>query len=235
MKALSNLDSSSKIKTKSPIDELLGGGIEKRTVTQFYGPPGSGKTNISLNLAVQVAKSGKKVAYIDTEGGISIDRVKQLSNGDFNKIAENIIVFEPNSFQEQGDDLKTVESWLSANVDDIDILILDSAVALYRLKEEKRSKLHNKDLGKQMGALARMARRYNMAVVITNQIYSTFDEEREGAIKPVGGTILKYWSKIIVELSKSQRDGKRKATLRRHKSIGEGKTTEFSITNEGIE
>lgn len=235
MKTLANINNLSKISTDSSLDLILGGGIEKRNITQFYGPPGSGKTNISLNLAVKVAKEGKKVAYIDTEGGISIDRVKQLANEDFDKIANNIVVFEPNSFQEQINNLKSIESWINSNGEDIDLIIIDSAVALYRLKEGKNSKLINRELGIQMGTLSRLSRKYNIAVVITNQIYSTFEVEGSVTVTPVGGTILKYWSKIIVELSKSDMNGQRIATLKRHKTIAEGKSTKFAITNSGIE
>ncbi len=234
MKTLSNMVNSSKIETDSSLDTLLGGGIEKRNITQFYGPPGSGKTNIALTLAVKVAKEGKKVAYIDTEGGISIDRIKQLAQDDFDKISPNIIVFEPNSFEEQIGNLKTIEGWLNSKVDEIDLIVLDSAVALYRLNEGK-SQLLNKELGVQMGILARLARKYDIAVLITNQIYSTFEDEKASSIRPVGGTILKYWSKIIIELSKSEMDGARIATLKRHKSIAEGKNTSFKIVNSGIE
>ena len=76
MKILSNMTDQEKISTNSPLDELLDGGIEKRTITQIYGPPGVGKTNICLNIAIGVAKRGKKVVYIDTEGGISVDRIR---------------------------------------------------------------------------------------------------------------------------------------------------------------
>lgn len=233
MKTLSNLENPYKIKTNSSLDLILGGGIEKRNITQFYGPPGSGKTNISLNLAVQIAKKGKKVIYIDTEGGLSIDRVKQLAQEEFDRIANNIIIFEPNSLEEQTEDLKKIESWLSSNVVDVDLIILDSVVALYRLNEGK-SKALNKELGVQMWILSKLSRKYNVAVIITNQIYSTFEDEKPISIKPVGGTILMYWSKTILELSKSDIDGKRMATLKRHKTIAEGKNTNFTITNYGI-
>ena len=83
MKILSNMTNQEKISTNSPLDELLDGGIEKRTITQVYGPPGVGKTNICLNIAIGVAKRGKKVVYIDTEGGISVDRIRQISGEDF--------------------------------------------------------------------------------------------------------------------------------------------------------
>lgn len=232
MKVLANFKNSSKIPTESAIDEILGGGVEKGSITQFYGPPGSGKTNISLKLAIQVANNGGKVAYIDTEGGISIDRVKQIANGDFDRIANNIVVFEPNSFKEQETNLKTVESWFNSNSEYVDLIILDSAVALYRLNDGDSSTL-NKDLGKQMGLLSKISRKYHVAIVITNQIYSGFDDGLED-IRPVGGTILKYWSKVIIQLEKSEIDGQRIATLKRHRNMPEGIATKFSILNDGI-
>ena len=80
MKVLANFEDNHKIPTNSSIDNLLNGGFEKGTVTQIFGPPSSGKSNIALCLAVNVAKSGKKAIYMDTEGGISIDRIKQREN-----------------------------------------------------------------------------------------------------------------------------------------------------------
>lgn len=233
MKVLSNVKGKDKIPTNSPLDLILDGGIERRSITQFYGPPGSGKTNIALNLAVQVAKNDKKVAYVDTEGGISVDRIKQLSKSDFQKVAGNIVVFEPNTFEEQEDDLKIIESWISSNKDDVDLLIIDSAVALYRLIEVKNSK-SNKDLGRQMGQLSSISRKFNVAVVVTNQIYASFDDDSDNVV-PVGGTILQYWSKAIIELKRSLVISKRTAILRRSKTSVEGKTVEFKITDEGIE
>ena len=90
MKTLSDLENTSKIQTNSRIDELLDGGIEKGIITQIFGPPSSGKSNIALALAVNVAKQGKKSIYIDTEGGISLDRIKQIARSDFSKILKYI-------------------------------------------------------------------------------------------------------------------------------------------------
>ncbi|MFB6254834.1 MAG: ATPase domain-containing protein, partial [Halobacteriaceae archaeon] len=56
-----------------PLDSLLGGGIERGTVTQIYGPPASGKTNIALNTAIETAVEDGTAVYIDSEG-VSIDR-----------------------------------------------------------------------------------------------------------------------------------------------------------------
>lgn len=149
-------------------------------------------------------------------------------------MAGNIVVFEPNTFEEQEDDLKIIESWISSNKEDVDLLIIDSAVALYRLIEIKNFK-SNKDLGRQMAQLSRISRKFDVAIVVTNQIYASFDDEDSDSVKPVGGTILQYWSKAIVELEKSPIIGKRVAILKRSKTASEGETIEFKITDKGIE
>ncbi|ADC46356.1 DNA repair and recombination protein RadB [Methanobrevibacter ruminantium M1] len=231
MKILSTMQDYEKISTNSPLDELLDGGIDKRTITQIYGPPGVGKTNVSLNIAVNVARSGKKVIYIDTEGGISVERIKQISGEDFDNVAKNIVVFEPTSFKEQEEDLELIEDWLASNNSEVELIVLDSAVALFRVEDDKsRSHL----LGKQMQQLAKFAVDYDLAVLVTNQIYASFEEDSD-EMAPVGGTIIQYRSKIIIELKREEGSSERIAILKRHKTRREGLAIHFSITNNGIE
>ncbi|WP_286473835.1 DNA repair and recombination protein RadB [Methanobacterium sp. CWC-01] len=231
MKDLSHISANDKISTASPLDRLLGGGVEKGCITQFYGPPGSGKTNIVLNLAVQCARNGKRSIFVDTEGGLSIERVKQISGPDFQEVASRILVFEPSTFSEQDQVLKRIEEMFQSG-EKADLLVLDSAVALYRVKEGDSFSL-NQELGKQMGLLLRIARRFNVAVVITNHVYSRFDGD--GMVEPVGGTILKYRSKIMVELARGDLNGERFAVLKRHRSRPEGLQTRFRIVDSGLQ
>ncbi len=230
MNTLSEIQKNDKIPLACSIDSIIGGGIEKGSITQFYGPPGSGKTNIALKMLVQCAKNGKKAVFIDTEGGLSIERMKQIAGDQFDDIAGNIIVLEPTTFEEQDEAIKKIEHSIKSGEENIDLIILDSAVALYRLEEGGQTEI-NRDLSKQMGLLSMIARKYDIAVVVTNHIYSIFDEE--GAIEPVGGTILKYWSKIIVELAKDE-NGERFAVLKRHRSKPDGLKVKFEIVNNGL-
>ena len=233
MKVLANFEDNHKIPTNSSIDSLLNGGFEKGTVTQIFGPPSSGKSNLALFLAVTVDKTGKKAIYVDTEGGISIDRIKQIAGDDFSKVANNIMVFEPTSFQEQGENIGAIELWLRKNHESTDLFILDSAVALYRVDDMKSSRL-NKELGKQMGKLSKIARSYDVAVIVTNQVYNAFDDEGNNDTKAVGGMILQYWSKVIIQLERGDQTNQRIATLKRHRSIEEGRQVVFRITSRGI-
>lgn len=227
------LGENGRLPTGSSIDSILGGGVERGTITQFYGPPASGKTNIAIKLAVETSKRDKKTIFIDTEGGISVERIKQVSGSSFERVADNIIVFEPSSFTEQGEAIQRTLNVLKNHGDSVDLIVLDSAVALYRLKEGNGSNF-NVDLGRQLFLLLQMARRFDLAVVITNQIYSLRGDDGVERVSPVGGTLLRYWSKTIVELEMGDRPGERIAVLRRHRNRPEGLRTSFRIVPEGI-
>ncbi|WP_406662620.1 DNA repair and recombination protein RadB [Methanolobus sp. ZRKC3] len=211
-----------------PLDEMLGGGFEAGVVTQIFGEAGSGKTNLCLQLAVECVKKGKKAIYIDTEA-ISPHRFKQIAGENAKEIAQHIIIFEPHSFEEQYAATKEIEKLIS---DKIGLIIVDSATAFYRfeLDQEDSSIRTRRELSNQIGFLHGIARKHNLVVVITNQVYS---DVVTGKVKPIGGTGIEHISKTILQFEKIG-EGTRRAKLWKHRSIPEGRTCEFTITNEGI-
>src|SRR3989344_7170664 len=91
-----------KISTGSfDLNEWLSGGYDTDVITMIAGPPGSGKTNFCILASCSQSKNGKKVIFMDTEGGFSVDRVKQIV-GEENKekILEKIFLLNPRSFEE---------------------------------------------------------------------------------------------------------------------------------------
>src|SRR3989344_4866501 len=97
-----NSKKTEKISTGSfDLNKWLYGGYEKDIITMIAGPPGSGKTNMAILASCSQSKKGSKVIFIDTEGGFSVDRVKQIIGEDYEKILENILLLMPTNFEEQ--------------------------------------------------------------------------------------------------------------------------------------
>jgi DNA repair protein RadB len=210
-------------------DELLDGGYEADIVTMLYGGPGTGKTNICLMTAAEVSKT-KKVIFIDTEGSFSVDRFKQLTE-DFETCINNIFILCPTHFEEQKGAFAKLKELTSKK--DIGMIIVDSIAMLYRLEIGKTKNIQgtNRELGLQISYLSEIARKKKIPVLITNQIYKDFENKTK--INIVGGDILKYWSKCLIEIKKLDND-KRTATLKKHRSKAENKELKFKIINQGI-
>ncbi len=212
------------------LDKLLGGGYELDTVTTVFGPSGSGKTNVCMVAAVSVARSGKKVIFMDTEGGFSAERLKQISPDDFESVIKNIIFLVPTNFEEQKTSFSKIQQIITP---DTGMVIIDTIAMLYRLEMGKSDNVYNvnKDLGLQLSYLNEIARKQHIPVLITNQVYSSF-ENRE-SVRMVGGDILKYGSKCLIALEKYH-DGLRVATIKKHRSIAEDRSVMFKILDEGL-
>lgn len=212
------------------IDDLLGGGFERGIVTQIYGASGTGKTNICIQLAVTTVHSGKKVVFIDTEG-FSAERFRQIAGEDAKKVAGEIIIYEPASLDQQYSAVLELEKIMNEK---IGLIILDSAALFYRLglssdDSNEENMALRRELVNQIGLLHGLARKYAIAVVITNQIYK---DVSTGELCPIGGNALEHLSKTIILLEKTG-PSKRKATLRKHRSKCEGTNCDFLLTDKG--
>ena len=208
------------------IDSLLGGGVETGTVTQIYGHSGTGKTTLCLMLAKNAAKD-YKVAYIDTEG-LSAERVKQIF-GD-TSLFSNVFVYEVFQFRQQGVALKEAEKLCRS--EKVKLIIVDCFTSLYRseLEDEKKQIKIKRELTSQLTFLLGIARKYDVAVVITNQMFSDVNTGRD---RPLGGPSIDHLSKVILALERS--DEMRKATLIKHRWMKEGNSCFYRITDRGIE
>lgn len=99
-------------------------------MTQLFGEAGSGKTNLCLQLAIRCVEQDKKVIFIDTEG-ISPSRFRQMAGEKAKEIAQQIIIYEPHSFEEQHAAVRELEKVIKEN---IGLIIVDSATAFYRFE-----------------------------------------------------------------------------------------------------
>lgn len=213
----------------APLDTLLGGGIETGTVTQVYGPPAAGKTNLALGVTAEAVADEETVVYIDTED-LSIDRLEQFLTtyeAPVAELAERILIESAHDFEEQRTAVMSVESL----AEKAGVVVLDSATGFYRLTRS------NDDNGETLRAVADqvthllgLARRFDLAVVVTNQVYTDPELDRP---QPLGGHTLGHWTGTILRLDR-YRGGTRRATLEKHRSQAAGDTATFQITDNGL-
>lgn len=209
-----------------PIDGLLNGGIEKGIITNVFGESGSGKTNFCIQVAAKVASDNGKVAYIDTEKGFSAERFVQVAG---EEALQNVHLMEPVDFEEQESDIERLKRLVKEN--DIELIVIDSLVSLYRLQANgDQIKEVNQRLSQQLSELSKMARKQEIPVLVTNQVYTSFDEED---IELVGRDVPRYWSKCLLKLSYEDKN-LRKVEVEKHRSLPEAKSRRFKIANEGL-
>ena len=214
------------------LDKMLDGGIESGALTEFYGEAGSGKTNICLQLIRNSIRTGKKAIYIDTEG-VSLERLKQICDdeGDFNEIYKGILFFEVYSLSEQDKAIKQSMRLVEGGVE-IGLIVLDSATVYYRVGLGKDGELDGRrSLTEQIINLLNIARSKKIPVIITNQVYTDIDKK---ILNSIGGQALKHIPEAIIRLEKVG-VGKRKAIIEKHRSIPEGLSVEFYLTEKGVE
>lgn len=215
------------------LDKMLNGGYETDIITTIYGPAGSGKTNLCILCAINSARLKKKVIYIDTENNFSLERFKQICssiNLNYAKILNDLVFLRPSSFEEQK---KTFEKLNDILNNKMGLVIIDSIAMLYRLEMGKSKDIYNinAELGKQIAFLKEIAGKKNIPVLITNQVYADFEDKEK--INMVGGDLLKYGSKCLIELQITP-SGNRRAVLRKHRSIPEETEITFKIVEGGI-
>jgi DNA repair protein RadB len=225
------------------LNKFLWGGYETDIITTIYGPGGSGKSNFCMLAVASQVKKGNKIIFIDTEGGFSIDRLKQLLQAPENleETISNILLINPTSFEEQDSAFEQMLKHVKKET--ISLIVIDSMVMFYRLElgdaiasgEERKIAEVNRKLANQLRTLNEIARKQKIPILVTNQVYSAFvkneENKPEKQISMVGGDLLKYWSKCLLELQ--YRGGKRKLVVRKHRSLPE-KELAFEIVNQGI-
>jgi DNA repair protein RadB len=216
-----------------PVDSLLDGGLERGAVTQVYGPPAAGKTNLALSAAIEVAAAGDVALYIDTEG-LSAARMEQIAAGrtdgtdqTVDDLAGRLIVTEALDYDEQSEAVQDAAEF----ADEVELIVLDSATGFYRLRRDDDDGGETlRDVARQITHLLSLARKHDLAVLFTNQVFTDPDSDRSSAL---GGHTLNHWSGAILRLERF-RGGNRRATLEKHRAKPAGGTAQFRITDAGL-
>lgn len=208
-----------KINTGSKnLNNLLGGGIETRAMTEAYGAFGSGKSQLAHQLAVNVQlpleKGGAngKAVWIDTEGTFRPERIKQMCEAqglDFTKTLKNIFVARAFNSDHQIL-LADKVSELIKNGEPIKLLIVDSLTAHFRAEFAGRGQLADRQqrLNKHLHNLMRIAEAHNIAIYITNQVMADPAMMFGDPTRAIGGNIVGHASTYRIYLRKGKKSSR---------------------------
>ncbi|MBN1896838.1 MAG: DNA repair and recombination protein RadA [Candidatus Aenigmarchaeota archaeon] len=223
------------------LDKMLGGGIETQAITEMHGAFGSGKSQIGLQLAVNVQLPkdkgglGAKAVFIDTEGTFRPERIKQMAESlkmNPETVLKNIYVAKAYNSDHQVILAEKSEDLLKNG--DVKLIIVDSITSAFRSDYTGRGTLADRQqkLNRHLHQLQKMADVYNAAIYITNQVMSRPDIMFGDPTAPIGGHILGHLATFRVYLRKSKGD-KRIARLIDSPSLPEGESV-FRVLTEGI-
>jgi len=227
----------------SMLDNLLKGGIESQSITEFYGEYGSGKSQICHQLCVNVQLPPERgglngaALYIDTENTFRTERIFQMAKNlglEPEEAIKNIIFAEAFTSDHQMFLLENADKVIKENR--VRLIIVDSLTSHFRSEYLGREMLAERQqkLNKHMHRLIRLSRAFNAVAVVTNQVMSKPDVFFGDAIHPVGGHIVAHTSHTRIFLRKSARGPVRIARIVSSPKLPEGEGI-FRISERGIE
>lgn len=228
-------------------DDLLGGGIETESITEFFGEFGSGKTQIIHQLAVNATLPFEygglegEVAMIDTENTFRPERIVQMTEGINKKLGLDLkpeAVLEKihvaRAYNSSHQMLLVDKLFDIAKEHPIKLVAVDSLTAHFRAEYVGRGALAERQqlLNRHMHKLLKFATLNKAAICVTNQVASKPDAFFGDPTRPIGGHIVGHTATFRIYLRKSKGD-KRIARLIDSPNLQEGEAL-LRITEDGV-
>ncbi|MGI0069775.1 MAG: ATPase domain-containing protein [Nitrosopumilaceae archaeon] len=204
------------------LDKLLGGGIAAGTVTDIFGPSGTGKTQIVMQICLNSIKDGK-IIYQDTSGGFRPERILQLIKSKLldEKLLDKIMVARVTNIAEQIDYVNKI-----SEVNPI-LLVIDSITDLFTFEYSRESNSLEKHVKfmEYMHMLGMLSIQKKISIVVTNTVRQADESERESLDKSISMfthkkiRLAKIGQKFVAEILPS---------------FGDKKRISYKITSEGV-
>ena len=186
------------------LDMFLDGGIKKGEMILVYGEAETGKTTFAIQCTINCCREGYKTIFIDADGTFSAKRLAQIASTDLKEVAEQIILIRPNDFEEQTLAIDQLEDYLTEKVG---LIVLDTATSLYRAELSQSMKQTfklNRELNRQLGKLAQIAKARKIPVLITSQVRAFFGHDII-SLEPVATRVLRFWADTVIALKNTTR------------------------------
>jgi DNA repair protein RadB len=214
------------------LDGLLRGGIERGEITLLYGEAATGKTTAAIQAAVLAAAKGLKVLFIDCDNSFTPQRFYQIGGNDAKSLTEHVMLFFPNTFEEQRTLVESLDNYITPN---LGLVIIDSISTLYRIEFQRVDSIFNlnRDLTRQLAYLANLTLTKKTACLITSQVRARIKSSGD-QIEPVARRALLHFPGTIIRIQNSPNPRVREFILERLKGTHTEGRCLVEITERGL-
>ncbi len=179
------------------LDMALGvGGLPRGRVIEIFGPEGSGKTTLALNVVAQAQKQGGKAAYIDAEHALDPEYASNLGVK-----VNDLLISQPDNGEEA---LNILESLVRSEA--ISVVVVDSVAALTP-KAEIEGEMGDQHVGRQarmmsqaLRKLTALAARTQTMIIFINQIRMKIGIMFGNPETTPGGLALKFAASVRLDV-----------------------------------
>ncbi|MEM2926777.1 MAG: DNA repair and recombination protein RadA [Candidatus Bathyarchaeia archaeon] len=225
------------------LDDILGGGVETRNITEFFGESGAGKSQICHQLCVNVGLPEEMggihsgALYIDADNTFRPERICQMAKRfklDPMEVLKGIHCVRVINSDHQILVVDKCEEILKKHR--VSLIIVDSLTSHFRGDYPGKELLPRRQssLIRHINRLKELSKAFDLAVVVTNQVISSPEEPFGEGLKAAGGFTISYYVRTRLYLRKSISPNLRIARLVSSPYLSEREVI-FRITEEGIE
>ena len=204
------------------LDHLLGGGITSSTIVDIFGPGGSGKTQLAMQISLNSLQDGM-VLYQDTTGNFRPERMLQLIKlKDLQPhLLDNMIIARITNTAEQVEYVKKISELRPK------LVVIENITDLFTFEYSRETSLLEKHVRfmEYMHMLSMVSINTKIPVVVTNMVRSSNDRDIENLDKSI--------SMFTHKKIKLQKDGQKYKALV-FPSFGKKKEISYEITQAGL-
>ncbi|RME57326.1 recombinase RecA [Candidatus Parcubacteria bacterium] len=182
------------------LDLALGvGGIPRGRIVEIFGPEGSGKTTLALNVIAQAQKKGGKAAFIDAEHALDPEYARRLGVK-----VDDLIISQPDNGEEA---LNILESLVRSKL--FSVVVVDSVAALTPRAEIEGEMgaqfigLQARMMSQALRKLTAIASKTQTAILFINQIRMQVGVFFGNPETTPGGKALKFYSSVRIDVRRT--------------------------------
>lgn len=189
------------------LDLVIGGGIPRSAIIEFYGRESGGKTTTALKTVASYQKQGLTCAFIDMEHSLDPEWATSLGVD-----MESLIISQPDTAEKSVDIVD-----LLTRSNEVDLIVYDSLAAAVP-KEEQDKSAFDQQMALQARLFSKMCRKlmsalqpenledqssYNRTTIICiNQVREKVGQMYARGYETPGGHAVKHTAKMIVEFKR---------------------------------